>query len=89
MNYPARMRGADQTLPTFSLILGILAFLTGCVFAGIPLGALSVILGVMGLNNEKRDPSKYGGKGMAIAGIVTGVIGFLLSVFMVLVIIAG
>lgn len=58
--------------------------MTGCVFGGIPLGTLAIILGVMGMNNEKRDSTRYGGKGMAIAGIITGVIGFFISIFILL-----
>lgn len=87
--YPMRIRSQDQTLPTISLILGIFAFLTGCFFGGIPLGALAVILGVMGMNNEKRDSSRYGGRGLAIAGIVTGIIGFFISILILLAAAAG
>lgn len=88
-NYPMRIQSQDQTLPTISLVLGIFAVLVGCFMGGIPLGALAVILGVMALNNEKRDPNKYGGKGLAIAGIVTGVIGFFFSILIILVALAG
>ena len=84
-----RIHSQDQTLPTISLILGIFAFLTGCFFGGIPLGALSIILGVMALNNEKRDANRYGGKGLAIAGIVTGAIGFFISILILLAAAAG
>lgn len=88
-NYPVRIQSQDQTLPTISLVLGIFAILVGCFMGGIPLGALAVILGVMALNNEKRDPNKYGGKGLAIAGIVTGVIGFFISILIILAALAG
>ena len=83
-NYPMRSRSKDQNLPTVSLVLGMLAVLIGCFFAGIPLGALAVVTGVIALNNEKKDSSKYGGRGLAIAGIVTGVVGFLISMFIIL-----
>lgn len=88
-NYPVRAQSLDQTLAVISLILGIFALLVGCFFGGIPLGALAVILGVMALNNEKNNPARYGGKGMAIAGIITGVIGFFLSVLIILAAFAG
>lgn len=88
-NYPVRIQSQDQTLPTISLVLGIFAILVGCFMGGIPLGALAVILGVMALNNEKRDPNKYGGKGLAIGGIVTGVIGFFISILIILAALAG
>lgn len=89
MNYPLRAGSQEQTLPVISLILGILALLVACFLGGIPLGVIAVVLGILALNNEKRDPVKYGGKGMAIAGIVTGIIGFLISVFILLAAMAG
>ena len=84
MNSPMRIQSQNQTLPTVSLILGILSIFVGCFLGGIPLGALAVVTGAIGLNNEKKDPSKYGGRGLAIAGIVTGVVGFFISVFIIL-----
>lgn len=83
-NYPTRIGSKDQTMPTVSLVLGMLAVLVSCVFGGIPLGVLAVITGAMALNNEKKDSSKYGGRGLAIAGIVTGVVGFFISIFIIL-----
>lgn len=83
-NYAMQGRAQDKNLPTVSLVLGMLAVLVGCFFGGIPLGAIAIITGVMALNNEKRDSSKYGGRGLAIAGIVTGVVGFLMSVLIIL-----
>jgi hypothetical protein len=88
-NHPMRVQSLDQTLAVISLILGIFALLVGCFFGGIPLGSLAVILGVMALNNEKNNPARYGGKGMAIAGIITGVIGFFISLLIILAAFAG
>jgi len=51
-----------------SLILGILSIPT---FGLLLVGAMtSVILGVVALVKESRQPEEYGGKGMAITGIV-------------------
>lgn len=53
-----------------SLILGIFAFLFGWFFLGFLLGAGAIVFGIIGLK-------KPGGKGMSIAGIITGAIGAL------------
>jgi hypothetical protein len=53
-----------------SLILGIFAFLFGWFFLGLLLGAGAIVFGIIGLK-------KPGGKGMSIAGIITGAIGAL------------
>lgn len=77
--YPMRIGSQNQTLPTISLILGILSVVTLCCWGGIPLGVGAVITGVIAMNHEKNDPQNYGGRGMAIGGIVTGGISLLLG----------
>ncbi len=72
-------RSTDQTIPTISMILGILSIPLFCCFGGIWLGLPAAILGFMGMRNADSDSVRYGGRGMAIAGMVLGVIGFLSS----------
>ena len=56
-----------------SLVLGLISF--ACfLFTGIP----AIILGAMGLSDISHSKGRVEGKGMAIAGIVTGSIGSLL-----------
>jgi prepilin-type processing-associated H-X9-DG protein len=63
-----------------SLVLGILSIF--CLFfTGLP----AIILGAMGLSEIGRSGGRVGGKGMAIAGIVLGSFGSLLTVFAVLI----
>lgn len=59
-----------------SLVLGICAVLSGWVFVGLLPGVLAVIFGIIAL--KKRI-----GKGLAIAGIVTGGIGLLSAVVVI------
>lgn len=56
-----------------SLVFGILSFCLS-IFAGIP----AIILGIVSLNAIGRSQGALAGKGLAIAGIVTGCIGSLL-----------
>lgn len=61
-----------------SLVTGILSIqLCVCLLPGIPLGIIAVVFGGMALRRMKV--SGEGGRGLAIAGIATGVIGFLVS----------
>ena len=56
-----------------SLVLGIIALILFCIFyISIPCGILSIIFGILGIKSE--------GKGMAIAGIITGSIGLIISI---------
>jgi hypothetical protein len=84
------MQGQNQTLPTVALALGIISMLFACCYGGIPLGAAALIVGFLGLKNVNESPMEYSGRGLAIGGIVTGVIGLLISLgLFLLVIISG
>lgn len=57
--------------------LGIVSFVAsvaGLIIAGIPLGALAVIFGGISLAKFSRDPGRFKGKGLAIAGIILGIV---------------
>jgi hypothetical protein len=60
-----------------SLVLGIVGIPAGCTLI-IPL--LAVIFGIIGLMQISRSEGEGGGRGMAIAGIVCGVLGLLIFV---------
>jgi len=67
-----------EPLSIWSLVLGILS-IAGCsLFAGIP----AVICGHVGLVRIKRDPS-LDGKGIAVAGLITGYISVLVLPFII------
>lgn len=84
------IQGANQTLATVSLILGILGMLLMCCYGGIPFGVGALITGYLALNNINREPMIYGGRGMAIGGMITGVIGLLCTlVFIIIAIVAN
>ncbi len=64
-----------------SMVCGILSLTCCCAsILGLILSVAAVVLGIIALRN------KYDGKGMAIAGIITGGIGFLISGIMLLVV---
>lgn len=70
----------DQTLPIISLVLGTLSILLICCYGGIWLGVPAAIVGFLAMKNADHDPVRYGGRGMAIGGMVTGIITFLIAV---------
>jgi hypothetical protein len=72
-------RSQDQTLPTISLILGIVSVLLICCWGGLPLGAAAFVTGFLGMRNADGDPTRYGGRGLAIGGMVLGIVSFLAS----------
>ncbi len=60
-----------------SLIMGILSIVTCCVGIGLIFGVVAIILAGISLSKKK-------GKGVSIGGLVTGIIGTLLSLVIVI-----
>lgn len=77
----------NQTLPVISLILGIVGVVFCCY--GFPFGVAALVTGFLGFNNVNKDPMNYGGRGLAIAGMIMGAISLFVMVIFVLIGIAG
>lgn len=72
--FPVTM-SPNQTLAVVSLCLGISSITVGwCCYLGVLLGPAAMVTGFIAMSQNKKDPQKYGGRGMAIAGIVTGAV---------------
>ncbi len=71
---------ATSALAVWSLVLGILSFCAVCV-TGVP----AIVLGILALTKINKSPATLKGQGLAIAGLVTGAIGTLLT-FVILVV---
>lgn len=82
-------RTLDQTLPTVSLVLGIFSLIFVCCYGGLWLGIPAAIVGFLGMRNADNDPARYGGRGLAIAGLVLGLVTLVISIVMILLGIAG
>jgi len=90
-NFPAPGAGhgygrpaARNGLAITSLVLGILALLTcWLTFPGIILGILAVIFGGVAIARASKD--RVSNKGMAIAGLITGVLGLVIGTVLLVV----
>ncbi|MCI0393061.1 MAG: DUF4190 domain-containing protein [Acidobacteria bacterium] len=66
----------QRGLAITSLVLGIISIPT---LGLLGVGAIAaIVLGVVALKRAKKEPAIYGGKGMAIAGIITSVVSLLM-----------
>lgn len=74
---PSAATGQNKTLPIVSLASAILSLC--CLIAPIT-GLIAVITGFLGMRNANNDPANYGGKGLAITGLILGVIFFLAGI---------
>jgi len=59
-----------------ALVLGLFAFIPMC---GLPLGLLAIGFGISAKDRIKRSDGRLDGHGLAVAGIVLGVIGSVIS----------
>jgi type IV pilus assembly protein PilA len=78
--YPALKQSSG--LAAASLIVGIISIFTLSLLG---LAAMTgIILGIVALVKIKSDPARYGGQGMAIAGLVTSSLSVVLAFFIVM-----
>ncbi len=66
----------NQTLPIVSLVFGIVSL---CCYISPLTGIVALVTGYMGMKNANNDPQNYGGKGLAMAGMITGGVFFVLG----------
>lgn len=70
-----------------SLVLGILSIFPGLWLGGFITGTLAIIFSRIAENRIKAGDGRLGGRGLATAGLVTGIIGLSLSLLIILLII--
>src|SRR5262245_6569833 len=69
--------GEKKGLAITALVSGILSLL-GCLGVG---SLTAIITGIMAMTRAKKEPHVYGGRGMAITGLVMGIVSFVLLPF--------
>ena len=82
-------RRPDQTLATVSMVLGIISIAVSCCYGGIWLGIPAAITGFIALQKTNSNSDKYGGRGLATAGLVLGGISFLIKLLIIIGVNAG
>ena len=84
---PVAAQGQDQTLPIISLVLGIVSL---CCYISPLTGIAALITGYLGMKNANTDPTVYGGKTLAIVGMVLGGLFLLIGViYWILIFVVG
>jgi hypothetical protein len=68
------------------MVLGIFSVTLGwCCSFGMLTAPLAIVLGIVSLVQIKNDPSKFSGKGMAIAGVATGSVYFVIFALLIMI----
>ena len=73
---PPAATGQNQVLPIVSLVFGILSV---CCYVSPVTGLVALITGFLGMKNANNDPAQYGGKTLAIVGMILGGLFFLVG----------
>lgn len=63
----------DKVMNGFA-VAGFVCAVVGVFVAGFLLGTLGVVFSAIAMNKIKKNPEKFKGKGMAIAGLVIGIV---------------
>lgn len=82
---PAYASQPQKSLAVLSMVLGIVSITFGLCYFGILTSPIAIGLGIFSLFQIKKNPTQYGGKVMAIAGIVTGAIYFVFVALIILI----
>lgn len=72
-----------ESLAVISMVLGILSIVASCMYVGIIFGIPAVICGHLSIKKINNSPVALSGKGMAIAGLITGYLGSLISLCLI------
>jgi hypothetical protein len=87
---PPSIRGSatqQQTLAVASMILGLIGITFGWFCGGPFFALLALVMGIVSLFQIKKDPVHYGGKPMALIGVILG--GLVLAIYVVIMAIWG
>ena len=78
-------RSMNNGFAITGLVLGIFSLTIGlCCCSGMPFSFLGLVFSIIGLSQINREPQRYGGKGIAIAGLVLSILSLLLSFLLML-----
>lgn len=84
---PVGAGGQNKTLAIISLVCGILGMTVCCGSFAVSIVAL--VTGFMARSKAAQNPNEFGGAGLAMGGMITGGIGILLSVVVIILYFAG
>jgi hypothetical protein len=62
------------------LVLGILALPGACCCYGIPFNIPGIVVSIIALSQIKKEPDRYTGRGMALAGLILSIVGIVLAI---------
>jgi hypothetical protein len=82
-SYPVQKSNAFATT---ALVLGIVSITIGfCCCYGLPFNVTGLVFSILALRQIKLEPDRYGGKGMAIAGLVLCLLSLLIMVLFLMI----
>lgn len=72
--------GENKSLAIISLVCGVLSMTLCCGSIGLLLGPIGAVTGFMARSKANQEPDVYGGSGLALGGLITGIVGFIVSI---------
>jgi hypothetical protein len=83
---PRTVAGPSQSLAVWSMVLGLVSMTLGwCCSFGLLTAPVAIVLGIVALSQIKSQPNRYTGKPLAITGIVSGGLYFVVLAVIILI----
>jgi len=85
--WPAQHQGylmARERKRSGLAVASLVCSLVGVLLFGVVLGLLGIIFGGVAISKVKQNPQAYAGKGMAVAGLIIGIVDMVLGVFWIM-----
>jgi hypothetical protein len=83
---PRTVAGPSQSLAVWSMVLGLVSMTLGwCCSFGLLTAPVAIVLGIVALSQIKSQPNRYTGKPLAVTGIVSGGLYFVVLAVIILI----
>jgi hypothetical protein len=77
---PSYAQQENKSLATAAMVIGIISVTVGWMCLGPIPGIAAIIMGAIALSQMKKTPDRFGGKPMAVVGVVTGSVTVLIHI---------
>jgi hypothetical protein len=81
---PVPYLAKSESLAKAGMVCGILSVTIGCCCGGAPFNFLGMIFSLLALVQISENPQRYGGRGMAIVGLILSLCGFVIFALLIL-----
>lgn len=88
-NSNENIKTSTETSTHWAAIVAFISSLLGLFIFGVFFGLAGIIFSIVGLSAIKSQPEKFKGKGLAVAGLIIGIVGMAAWIFILSILLSG